>query len=97
VDLVLLDLIMPVMGGAEAAGKIRHIKPDLPIVFVTGYNLSDIDYKDLQLSKTQIVTKPYQVAHLSQIIASLLHPEMKPDDVQAVRATKPGAADSEST
>jgi len=80
VDMALLDLIMPIMGGAEAADKMRLIRPDLPIVFVTGYNLSEIANRDLQLPKSQVVTKPYQVAHLSQIIASLLHPEQKPDD-----------------
>jgi len=74
VSLGLLDLIMPLMGGSEAAGKIRSIRPDLPIVFVTGYNLDEIDSKDLQLPYTQIVSKPYQVAYLSQVIADFLHP-----------------------
>lgn len=73
VSIVLLDLIMPGMGGAEAAGLIRERRPDLPIVFVTGYNLSEEDNKGLQLPCSHIVTKPYQVAHLSQIMAALLH------------------------
>jgi len=72
VSLVLLDLIMPGMGGAEAAGKIRKLRPELPIVFVTGYNLSEADSEELQLPRSFIVTKPYRIAHLSQIMAGLL-------------------------
>ncbi|PJC70758.1 MAG: hybrid sensor histidine kinase/response regulator, partial [Zetaproteobacteria bacterium CG_4_8_14_3_um_filter_59_5] len=72
VSIVLLDLIMPNLGGAEAAQQIRAIRPDLPIVFVTGYNLSEADNKGLQMPYSHIVTKPYQIAHLSQIMAALL-------------------------
>jgi len=74
VAIVLLDLIMPQMGGAEAASRIRQINPELPIVFLTGYNLSEIGSHDLQLPNSRIVTKPYQIAYLSQAMADLLHP-----------------------
>ena len=79
VAIALLDLIMPHMGGIQAANKIRQINPELPIVFLTGYNLSEIDVHDLQLPLSHIVTKPYEIAHLSQIMAALLDPKQKQD------------------
>lgn len=72
VALALLDLIMPEMNGTEAAARIREIRPDLPIVFITGYNLSESDSADLKMPRSQIVTKPYQISHLSHIMAALL-------------------------
>ncbi|MFC5067714.1 response regulator [Flaviflagellibacter deserti] len=36
-DVVLLDFAMPGMNGAEVAAEIRSRRPDLPIVFATGY------------------------------------------------------------
>jgi len=72
VAIVLLDLIMPEMGGTEAAARIREIRPDLPIIFITGYNLSKSDSADLKMPRSQIVTKPYQISHLSHIMAALL-------------------------
>jgi PAS domain S-box-containing protein len=37
VDAVLLDLEMPSVSGAELAGRIRRVRPDLPIVIASGY------------------------------------------------------------
>jgi signal transduction histidine kinase/CheY-like chemotaxis protein len=37
-DLVLVDEIMPEMTGTELAGALHEIRPDLPIVLMTGYD-----------------------------------------------------------
>ncbi|MDQ6973103.1 MAG: ATP-binding protein [Mariprofundaceae bacterium] len=75
VSIALLDLIMPGMGGAHAAGEIRKLSPELPIIFVTGYNLSATGSKDLQLPDSRIVTKPYAIAYLSKVMNEMLHPD----------------------
>ena len=38
IKLALLDIVMPVMGGAETAKQLRELNPDLPILFLSGYN-----------------------------------------------------------
>ena len=38
IALVLLDMIMPRMGGREAHERIRQIDPDVPVVYCTGYD-----------------------------------------------------------
>jgi CheY-like chemotaxis protein len=37
VELVLLDLLMPIMGGDEAFDQIRAIRPDVPVVLLSGF------------------------------------------------------------
>ena len=37
IDLVILDMIMPVMDGYEAYFKLKRIEPDLKIIMITGY------------------------------------------------------------
>ena len=37
VRLVILDLAMPTLGGAEAATELRRIRPDIPIIAMSGY------------------------------------------------------------
>ena len=36
-DLVMTDYLMPGMNGAELADQIRRIRPNLPVLIVTGY------------------------------------------------------------
>lgn len=56
VDLVLLDYAMPGMNGVEVARQVRMRRPDLPILFVTGFAdraaLSDVN-------ESNIVSKPF--------------------------------------
>ena len=40
-DLVLLDLTMPIMSGSEALQAIRQIRPDVPVLIMSGYNEQD--------------------------------------------------------
>jgi len=47
--LVFLDLLLPGMNGAELFGKIRAIKPDLPVIVITGYTESELMMKALKL------------------------------------------------
>jgi CheY-like chemotaxis protein len=37
IDLVLVDFAMPGMNGAEVAREVRARRPELPVLFVTGY------------------------------------------------------------
>jgi len=39
-DLVILDITMPLLGGIEAAGRIRRVAPKAPIVFLSQHNLT---------------------------------------------------------
>ncbi|HZF41948.1 MAG TPA: response regulator [Sphingomonadaceae bacterium] len=38
VDLVFTDVVMPGMGGIELAGRLRELRPHLPIILTTGYS-----------------------------------------------------------
>ncbi|MCD4701903.1 MAG: PAS domain S-box protein, partial [Candidatus Aegiribacteria sp.] len=72
VDLVVLDVIMPVLGGYEAADRIREIRPDIPLIFCSGYtkgkNNKDIDR---HLEGSRFLSKPYTMAQLQNAISEL--------------------------
>jgi CheY-like chemotaxis protein len=40
-DMVLLDLTMPIMSGTEALQAIRQVRPDVPVLIMSGYNEQD--------------------------------------------------------
>ncbi len=37
IDLLLTDIVMPKMGGLELSTRMKHRRPELPIIFMTGY------------------------------------------------------------
>lgn len=73
VDLVIIDLTMPVMGGVPAARKIRSIRENARIIFVTGYDKdSSINGEYMPSSDEFVLEKPYTMDELSSVIRKQL-------------------------
>jgi PAS domain S-box-containing protein len=71
VDLLLLDVVMPIMGGVRAARLLREQHPDVRIVFATGYDPEQTQH-ELDVSHP-ILSKPYSPEELSQVVHHALH------------------------
>ncbi len=71
VELILMDIKMPVMDGHEAAVSIRSIKPELPIVAQSAYAM---DYERVKYEGVfdDYLTKPVNRKALSDIISKYL-------------------------
>jgi PAS domain S-box-containing protein len=65
VDLIITDMAMPRMSGAELAHAVRILKPDLPIILATGY-AERLEGFAAQLPR---LPKPFTQLHLVDIIA----------------------------
>ncbi len=88
IDLMLLDFAMPGMNGAEVAREAHARRPDLPIVFVTGY----ADAEALSLADERaIIQKPFDDHDLAAKLGAVL----RPPDAKVVRlrpnASRPSA------
>jgi len=70
--LAILDLVMPRMGGAVAAKHMQEMRPELPLLFVTGYDLNSSMASIGDLSRAKVLTKPYRIEEFSQTIRELL-------------------------
>lgn len=69
IALVLMDVKMPEMNGIEAAAAIREFDPDARIIFVSGFDVSEM----LQHQPHEIVLrKPYRVDDLARVIDQVL-------------------------
>jgi PAS domain S-box-containing protein len=68
IDLCIFDIVMPVMGGDKAAEYIRRIRPEIKIIFSTGYD------KNLQSSLVNetVLNKPFSIVEMSQMIRQQL-------------------------
>jgi PAS domain S-box-containing protein len=63
-DLVLLDVVMPTMNGREASVRMKAVRPDILIIFSSGYTGTVLDGVDLQALGTPVLHKPYDPDHL---------------------------------
>ena len=67
----LLDIIMPVMGGAEAYPMLRRIRPNMKIVICTGFEQEDISHV-LRDAGTSCLLKPFLPSALAHELRGAL-------------------------
>jgi CheY-like chemotaxis protein len=71
-DLALLDLVMPGISGVETFRQLHAVKPDLPVVIVTGYPDSDQVAKALEIGPFTLINKPIDVSHLQKVVGLMV-------------------------
>ncbi|NWF36093.1 CBS domain-containing protein [Mariprofundus sp. KV] len=72
IDLVILDLVMPRLGGGEAARRMQEIRSDVPVIFATAYDREEAMASTTLPESCTLLLKPYQVGEMSQVIRSKL-------------------------
>ena len=72
IDLVILDMIMPEMGGGEAFDRIREIQPTMPVLLSSGYSLNGRANDIMQRGCDGFIQKPLNLNQLSQKVHTIL-------------------------
>jgi two-component system cell cycle sensor histidine kinase/response regulator CckA len=70
-DLVLSDVVMPVMDGPSMARKIREIAPDLPVLFMSGYAEEQLR-NEIDIADMHFIPKPFSVQQISDKVGAVL-------------------------
>lgn len=70
-DLILLDLVMPGMSGAETFRGIRKVDPEVPVVIITAYPDSNLMAQALEVGPFAVMKKPLTLDDLRQVLGSL--------------------------
>ncbi len=73
INLVLMDIKMPVMDGFEATDIIKRERKELPIIAITAYGLSGDEHKALSSGCDDYVSKPIQTNALFEKIKNILN------------------------
>lgn len=78
IDLVLMDIKMPIMTGFEAIERIQPIRPNLPIIAQTAYSSSEDKSKIEDAGFADYITKPLNRERLFELLVKYL--EQKKDE-----------------
>ena len=67
-DGVILDIVMPVVGGIEALQFIREVAPDVPVVMLSSMNTPQKLMQCLKMGAIDFINKPYSKEQIVQTI-----------------------------
>jgi DNA-binding response OmpR family regulator len=72
IDLLVSDAVMPGMAGLELARQLRLERPELPILFVSGWAGEAFDREWAAAPGVDLMLKPFEVADLLERVRALL-------------------------
>jgi len=71
-DVVLTDEAMPDLTGAELAREIRRIRPDMPVVLLSGHGGTQLAERAAAIGVNELLRKPLQARDLAESLARVL-------------------------
>jgi nitrogen-specific signal transduction histidine kinase len=72
IDMVLLDIIMPNMGGGEVYDRLKEISPNVKVLLSSGYSINGEATKLLKRGCYGFIQKPFNIMQLSKSIRAIL-------------------------
>jgi len=73
IDLIMLDMNMPVMSGEDTYRRLHAMMPQCPVIFMSGFD-DESDFSDLELpEKNMFLKKPFTIMKLKDDVSQLLN------------------------
>jgi CheY-like chemotaxis protein len=72
VDLVICDLVMPILGGREVSGWMKEHRPEVPLLFISGYPRAYLEAHHLYDPTVPMLRKPFLPSRLLETVEELL-------------------------
>ncbi|HEA66550.1 MAG TPA: response regulator [Desulfobacterales bacterium] len=72
IDMVLLDMIMPEMGGSETYDRLKEINSDIKVLLSSGYSINGPAKEILPRGCNGFIQKPFSMKDLSQKLREIL-------------------------
>jgi len=93
-DVILLDLVMPGIDGAEATRQIKRVSPHTQVIVLTSYHDDEYIFPALKAGVLSYILKDVSITELIDVIhkaargESVLHPRVASRVIQELRGTR---------
>jgi two-component system, cell cycle sensor histidine kinase and response regulator CckA len=72
IDLIFTDVVMPLLGGPEMVERARAARPNVPVLYATGFTHSAILPRQVAMRSDPVLLKPYTQESLALKIRQVL-------------------------
>jgi two-component system cell cycle sensor histidine kinase/response regulator CckA len=73
IDVLVTDIVLPLLGGRELAARLRADRPSLPVIFISGYTRGVVSDVELVGENTLFLSKPFTPSELARQVWDILH------------------------
>ena len=74
IDLLLTDIVMPEMSGVELADRMEQERPDMRILFMTGYAEAVVVNEGILGKRRECIGKPFTIEQITKRVRKILFP-----------------------
>src|ERR1700733_9128116 len=99
IHLLLTDVIMPGMNGRELAQRVSEIRPNMKVLYMSGYTENVIGHNGVLDAGTRLLQKPFNLRDLKSIVREVIDASPTPPEVaMSTQSAEPlrAARDAES-
>ncbi|MCO4747184.1 MAG: response regulator [Proteobacteria bacterium] len=79
IDLVVTDVSMPGLNGKELADRLRSLRPDLPVLFMSGYAADGLPFDFTPGPGIALLEKPFSPIRMLELVGELLQGRLDTD------------------
>ena len=72
IHILVTDVMMPGMTGPELAERLARLRPDMKVLFVSGYRHDTLEHEGLLLGQVNLLPKPFPASELLRRVQLLL-------------------------
>jgi YesN/AraC family two-component response regulator len=78
IDLLVTDVVMPVLGGRELADRVSQLRPDTKVLYVSGYTDDAVVRNGVSADEMQFLHKPFTPDILAAKVSEVLGHKFAP-------------------
>jgi PAS domain S-box-containing protein len=88
IDILITDVVMPGMGGRELAKKLLLVRPEISVLYLSGYTEEAVVHPGSLVSGTAFLQKPFTLQSLAKKVREVLHAKRSQPQARAASASK---------